>query len=54
MAKEKKPQPKKQQPSPEFLKNLGEEDQMLDDHGPVIIGRRDQKPKIPEEEKNKK
>lgn len=54
MAKEKKPQPKNTQPSNQFLKSLEEEDQMHDDHGPVIIGRRDRKPRIPEEEKNEK
>jgi hypothetical protein len=36
-----------------FLKNLKTEDQMHDDHGPVIIGRRDRKPKIPEDKENK-
>jgi hypothetical protein len=49
--KEKKPKPKKDL---EFLKYLEEEDQMHDDHGPVIIGPREKKPKIPEENGNDK
>lgn len=48
---------KKSGPKPDsllkFLKNLGEEDQMHDDHGTVIIGRRDRKPQIPEEKEKK-
>ena len=39
--------------SVEVLKSLENEDLMHDDHGPVIIGRRDRKPNIPED-KNKK
>ncbi len=27
-----------------------EEDRMIDDHGPVILGRRDRKPRLPEDE----
>ncbi len=51
---EKKPKPQKPQViSDEFLKSLEEEDQMHDDHGPVIIGSREKKPKIPKEEKGK-
>ncbi len=49
--KEKK-HPEKQDPTLElmekFLKGF-EENQMIDDHGPVIIGRRDRKPNLPEE-----
>lgn len=28
----------------QFLKNLEPENEMIDDHGPAIIGRRDRKP----------
>ena len=52
--KEKKQQPSKKEKlliknrsMEEFLMNM-EENQMLDDHGPVIIGKRDQKPRLPE------
>ena len=31
-----------------FFKKF-EENQMIDDHGPAIIGRRDKKPNLPEE-----
>ncbi len=48
---------KKSKPKPDlslkFLNNIEEEARMLDDHGPVIIGRRDRKPKIPEDKLNK-
>ena len=53
MAKAKKPVPKVRSML-EFLQALQDEDQMRDDHGAAIIGRRDKKPKIPEiEEKIK-
>lgn len=51
MPKEKKHQPKNPRINIRFLRSLEEEDRMHDDHGAVIIGRRDQKPIIPEEKK---
>lgn len=51
MAKVKKPVPKVRSLL-EFLKSLQGEDQIHDDHGAVIIGRRDRKPEIPDEKKD--
>jgi hypothetical protein len=34
----------------EVIQSLAGENQMHDDHGPVIIGRRDRKPTLPAEE----
>lgn len=51
MAKEKKERIPKNQPKLKFLKSLEQEDVMHDDHGPVIIGRRDRKPNIPDDQK---
>jgi hypothetical protein len=45
---------KKETPKPKkniLLEQLLEESLMIDDHGPVIIGGRNKKPKDPEEEK---
>lgn len=54
MAKMKKQKPQSNS-NTKFLRSMELEDQMHDDHGPVIIGRRDKKPNIPEEkDKNKK
>jgi hypothetical protein len=52
MRKEKPTHPKKTKSGPDFIKFLMGEDQMHDDHGPVIIGGRDRKPEIPEEEES--
>lgn len=34
-----------------ILKGIAEENEMIDDHGPVIIGGREKKPVLPKEEK---
>jgi len=52
MAKQKPNKPKGNSLSL-YLKRLVGEDRMHDDHGTVIIGGRDKKPKIPEEIKDK-
>lgn len=44
------PTAKKEMPFPmkeEMLKNIKEENEMIDDHGPVILGGRDKKPLLP-------
>lgn len=49
MQQKKEHPPRGKQPL-EFLKNLKKEDEMIDDHGSVIIGGRDRKPRLPSEE----
>ena len=49
MKKAKKQAPKEMPPkfNPDFLKYMERENEMLDDHGPVILGGRDRKPILP-------
>lgn len=55
MAKRKEELPKQKPNAYEaFLRNLSAEDYAHDDHGPVIVGRRDRKPKIPNTDKTEK
>lgn len=60
MRKEKKTTPSTRKDLPparpagsrDVLKNIEEENEMIDDHGPVIIGRRDKKPILPDDDQS--
>lgn len=54
MSRAKKAEPKKIELTNQFLANLEMEDPLHNDHGFAIIGRRDLKPQIPDEEEIKK
>lgn len=52
MQRKEKKHPEKKDPSQEIMEKFFkkfEENEMIDDHGPAIIGRRDKKPTLPEE-----
>ncbi len=55
-----KPQANRSSPPPqigrreeEFLRHLESEGEMIDDHGPTIVGKRDRKPLLQDPEKDR-